>query len=416
MQSAICKGNRKGSEPKALRILILEDMETDAELMKYELDSAGIRFVARRVETREDFIRELADFRPDLILADYSLPSFDGMSALMIAHRQKPDLPFIFVSGAMGEERAIESLKEGATDYILKDRLSRLPSAILRALSEMQARSERAAAEETLRKAHEELTTINRDLQAEIARRDQAEAELRKYHARLRSLTSELTLAEERERRRLATELHEGIGQTLAIFKLRIEQLRESAPQKIRNSLGEIIGLAEEAIRDTRSLTRELSPPVFDQFGFVAAIEWLIEQMQDRYGVCINLEAENGIGIPESDFQILLYQSTRELLMNSIKHARASLIQVCMAMDGERIMIQVKDDGIGFKNVPEGVSQNGPEAEMDGFGLFSIRERLNHIGGRMAVESQKGKGTCVTLMAPQFKRSERRRATDRLLV
>ncbi len=147
-------------KPDILRILILEDMETDADLMKYELENAGIRFVARRVETRDDFIHELGEFSPELILADYSLPSFDGMSALAIVRPQRPDLPFIFVSGAMGEERAIESLREGATDYILKDRLSRLPSAILRALRETQARSERAAMERRLRDSEEKYRSL----------------------------------------------------------------------------------------------------------------------------------------------------------------------------------------------------------------------------------------------------------------
>ena len=145
---------------KELRILILEDVETDADLMRFELDNAGIAFSSRRVDTREAFLRQLDEFSPDLILADYSLPSFDGMSALSISRKKRPEVPFIFVSGAMGEERAIEFLKEGATDYILKDRLSKLPSAVLRALRERQERTERMGMERKLRDSEEKYRSL----------------------------------------------------------------------------------------------------------------------------------------------------------------------------------------------------------------------------------------------------------------
>ena len=107
---------------KELHILILEDIATDAELIERELHKAGVAFVSKRVEIREAFQKELTDFVPDIILADYSLPQFDGLSALAIAKEQCPDVPFILVSGAIGEDLAIESLKKGATDYVLKRR------------------------------------------------------------------------------------------------------------------------------------------------------------------------------------------------------------------------------------------------------------------------------------------------------
>src|SRR3989337_703045 len=106
---------------KELRILILEDDPADAELVDRELGRAKISFSKKRVETKKAFVKELKDFVPHLILADYSLPLFDGMSALLIAQENCPDVPFIFVSGSMGEEVAIETLKSGATDYVLKN-------------------------------------------------------------------------------------------------------------------------------------------------------------------------------------------------------------------------------------------------------------------------------------------------------
>jgi len=135
---------------ETLHILILEDVAADAELMEDELKQAGLIFVSRRVATRAAFIKQLDEFMPDLILADYSLPSFDGKAALQIVLDKSMDVPFIFVSGALGEELAIELLKKGATDYILKNRLSRLVPSVKRALNELAERHERKKVESEL--------------------------------------------------------------------------------------------------------------------------------------------------------------------------------------------------------------------------------------------------------------------------
>ena len=145
---------------KELHILILEDVATDAELIERELHKAGVAFASKRVEIREAFQKELTDFVPDIILADYSLPQFDGLSALAIAKEQCPDVPFILVSGAIGEELAIEAIKSGATDYVLKSRLSRLGHTVHRALREVEERAERKRAEEELHESEEKYRTI----------------------------------------------------------------------------------------------------------------------------------------------------------------------------------------------------------------------------------------------------------------
>ena len=140
-----------------LHILILEDVSTDAELMENELRKGGINFVSKLVKTREDFLKELKDFAPHIILSDYNLPSFSGTLAMEIVKEQCPDIPFIFVSGAIGEELAIETLKKGATDYVLKDKLPRLVPAVNRALREIEERNARQHAEEQLKKRFKEL-------------------------------------------------------------------------------------------------------------------------------------------------------------------------------------------------------------------------------------------------------------------
>ena len=182
-----------------LRVLNLEDDPNDSELIQAQLAKGEIQCDMVRLETREDFVAAMKRGGFDLILADYSLPSFNGLSALEIAMKKCPEVPFIFVSGAIGEEFAIETLKRGATDYVLKDRLSRLPTAIERALKGAEERIKLRQTEEALRRSHEELERnveertaellrTNETLQAEIAERKKLEEKL---HAA--SITDELT-------------------------------------------------------------------------------------------------------------------------------------------------------------------------------------------------------------------------------
>lgn len=152
-------------ERKELRIVILEDVTTDAELIKDELREAGTAFTSRCVQDKASYLKALDEFSPEIILSDFSLPSFDGLSALKHAVKRCPDVPFIFVSGALGEETAIELLKQGATDYVLKSRLSRLGPAVSRALEEVKERKERKIAEEELKKREQALELKSRGLE-----------------------------------------------------------------------------------------------------------------------------------------------------------------------------------------------------------------------------------------------------------
>ena len=133
-----------------LRILLLEDSEVDADLNERFLRKAGLEFESLRVDQHDAFVAALADFLPDLVLADFRLPAFDGLQALTIVRQQHPYLPFIFVTGTMGEETAVEALHQGANDYILKDRLTRLPEAVNRALAEARAKQQLAQAKQAL--------------------------------------------------------------------------------------------------------------------------------------------------------------------------------------------------------------------------------------------------------------------------
>jgi PAS domain S-box-containing protein len=184
---------------KPLRVLLLEDVPTDAELIRHELRREDIPYETTRVSTRDSFERALEAFDPDIVLADYSLPSFDGLTALRIAKDERPLVPVVFVSGAIGEEQAIEALKQGGTDYVLKDHLSRLGPAVKRALREAKERRARQRAEEALKRAHDELEQkvqertaelreANAALKEEIADRKRIESALRESEERLSAL------------------------------------------------------------------------------------------------------------------------------------------------------------------------------------------------------------------------------------
>ena len=149
---------KKGTGP--LRFVLLEDDPNDAELIQLQLAKDGIEVDWRHVVAERDFREALAGAPPDLVLADYTLPGFDGLAALKILLQHSPDIPFIFVSGSLGEERAIEALKSGATDYVLKDRLQRLPAVVMRALTEARERRERREAQAALEEQRVLLSTL----------------------------------------------------------------------------------------------------------------------------------------------------------------------------------------------------------------------------------------------------------------
>lgn len=144
----------------SVKILILEDDPADVELLQRELKKAGLQFIAKVVQEREPFEQALDDFAPGIILADYSLPKFDGVTAFRLKQEKYPDIPFIIVSGTIGEENAVELIKSGVTDYALKDKLFTLPPKILRALKDHEDWKAKQLADEKIRMQNEKLFEI----------------------------------------------------------------------------------------------------------------------------------------------------------------------------------------------------------------------------------------------------------------
>ena len=228
----------------------------------------------------------------------------------------------------------------------------------------------------------------------DLTERKRAEERIGLYQKQLRALASELALAEERERRRLAAELHDRIGQTLALAKIKLSGLLQSSfHPRLASPLAEITEMIDTTIQDTHSLIFEISPPVLYQVGFEAAVEWLAEHFQEQFGIPIDLKIDGRQKILGEDLRIVLFQAMRELLVNVIKHARASQATISMKYIRNNLRIVVQDDGSGF-------APDEHQGTARGFGLFNIRERLNHLGAEIAIESSPGKGTKVTLIIP----------------
>ncbi|MFZ7127826.1 MAG: PAS domain-containing sensor histidine kinase, partial [Desulfobacterales bacterium] len=225
----------------------------------------------------------------------------------------------------------------------------------------------------------------------DVTEAKEAEQKLSENYEKMRFLSSELTRTEERERQQLATELHDRIGQTMAVAKMKLEALqKESSSADHSGSLEEIVQILDQLIKDTRSLTFDLSPPVLYILGLEAALEWLAEQYQEKYGVVIAFK-KRGTGKEEldKDKAFVLFRCVQELLVNVTKHAKAKHVLVWMKKNGRSVEVGVEDDGIGF----DVRKIKSPTDWTQGFGLFSIGERLNYLGGQFTIESSPGGGT-----------------------
>jgi two-component system, NarL family, sensor histidine kinase UhpB len=231
----------------------------------------------------------------------------------------------------------------------------------------------------------------------DVTERKRADESIRRYQKQLRALTSQLSLAEERERRRIARELHDQIGQNLAMAKIRLGGISQSVPDiGLAQAMGDVNDLINEAIGFTRSLTFELSSPILYELGFQEAVEWYAEYTQQQSGVTIQVKHHGSTPVTDEEVSITLFKAVRELLHNVVKHARASQATVTLSGSADQITIQVEDNGIGLEVGPSSLGRGGHQ----GFGLFNVRERLEYLGGSFQIESAAGQFTRITLEAP----------------
>lgn len=210
-------------------------------------------------------------------------------------------------------------------------------------------------------------------------------------HERMRSMATKIVIGEEQLRRSLAADLQSGLGQDIALAKMRLSVLRKSASIELRESLVGIEQLVERADRSLRSITLQISPPSLHDLGLVAALEWLVEDIQQKYGLEVALEDDDSPGVGDERIRVILFRAVRALLINAATHAKVHQAKVRLSQSGESVRITVEDSGSGFDMA---------DHDRLGYGLLGIREQLKYIDGSMHITSATGRGTLVTLLAP----------------
>jgi signal transduction histidine kinase len=352
-----------------LHILHLEDDPLDAALVQSFLEAEGITCAITCVQRRDDFVAALEHGGINLILSDYTLPAFDGMSALKIAHLKWPAIPLIFVSGTLGEERAIESLKNGATDYVLKDRLTRLVPAVRRAMQEVK---ERVA-------------------------RQKAEAKRREYSGKMQMLSRRLVVVQETERRHLARELHEEIGQALTVAQMHLQALSQLPGAKtLAPHLSESLAAVERVLTQVDDISLNLRPSLLDELGLEPALRWYINRQATLAGLQAEVRVDPLARRLDPAVEIQCFRIAQEALSNVVKHAKARTVTVEVSHHDKRVHLSVRDDGVGF----DVASLREKAVRGANLGLLGMEERATLACGRLQYHSTPGQGTEVHAWFP----------------
>jgi signal transduction histidine kinase len=230
----------------------------------------------------------------------------------------------------------------------------------------------------------------------DLSEQNENDERLLHYQAQLRTLTLELALAEEQERRRIALGLHDDVGHSLALARIKLGAYRRNATDDHDGSLTEVQDLIDHAIQATRTLTFDLSSPILYELGLEAALESVGERVLECNSIHFTFETDREPKPLAPETKVVLYRSVEELLHNVVKHAEARSVQVGVRRDQHRIEIVITDDGRGYDFAA--VYKGGARGR--GYGILSIREQLLAIGGRLEVDTAPGRGTACLLVAP----------------
>lgn len=366
---------------KELRILMLEDMEEDAALADYALKKEKFLFTRIRVDTREQFIEALDSFKPDVILSDHSLPQFNSLEALKICQSKKIDTPFILVTGAVSEEFAVNCLKRGADDYVLKSNLSRLPLAIRYALRQHRYESNRQAQEEILRQQNEQLIKINKELDSFVY----------SVSHDLRSPLSSIL----------------GLVNIAKLEGFRNPDMLNTYFEMIERSVLKLDETIKEILDYSRNSRGELNIEAVD---LEEMVENAFNQLQYLPGY--------GATLRKVDIQkhTVLYSDTYRLsvilinlISNSLKYGDDSkeqkFIQVTVTITPANCLLQVRDNGIGIHsdyvdNVFDMFYRATDRSQGAGLGLYIVKEMVQKLSGTISVNSELGQETTITISIP----------------
>jgi signal transduction histidine kinase len=211
----------------------------------------------------------------------------------------------------------------------------------------------------------------------------------------LRALAAQLNHVEQTERRRLAQILHDHIQQLLVAVKLQLGMISAGGSASEKN-IDQAVKLIDETITATRSLSVELSPPILNDGGLIPALGWLARQMEEKHGLRVELEIDRHREVQNEEIRTIVFAAVRELLFNVVKHSGVSEATVWVGGDDRKTRIEVRDEGEGFDSSAIGQGEN----TIGGFGLFHVMERIHYLGGSLAVDSRRGKGTTIAVELP----------------
>ena len=250
--------------------------------------------------------------------------------------------------------------------------------------------------ERRVRERTAELEKLNAALKTEVKERELRQKEILSYQEKLRGLSAELILTEERERREIATDLHDVIGQTLAMAKMKAGALRGfCAAPEAAGGIKDLSSFIDEAILATRSLTFQLASPILYELGLESALERLAEDTRKRHGLRVDFSGDGKNKPLPTETSVLIFKAVRELLMNAVKHAKATVVRVRVRRAAGKIAVTVRDNGRGFT----AGAAAGYGTDRRGFGLFSIREKVSHLGGAFRLSTSPGAGTLAVITA-----------------
>lgn len=350
--------------PQSLRILHLEDSAVDHELVRRALHKSGEHFTLERVETLEEFDRQVQTSSFDVILADYRLPGFTALDAWHILQQQSHQPPFILLSGAIGEPAAVSAIRTGISDYLAKDDLSKLAQVIHRAI---EVHSIRQA-------------------------KEMADIELALSERRLADFTEHLQLTMEQERAAIAREIHDDIGGALAAVKFDLSWIGRHTPDPItQEHVTAATEMLQHALEASQRIMMNLRPAILDQ-GLVAAVQWLAGGFSKRTGIETKVHVFPEKYALSKAVQLVAYRTAQEALTNIAKHANCSQVTIDLS-DAENVLtLEVKDNGKGI--LP--TEHNKPKA----FGLRGLHERAKTVGGWLDVSTHGNTGTSIILSVP----------------
>ena len=384
---------------RPLHVLILEDMAADAELIVYEITEAGFDPLWIRATTEQEYIAYLHSGL-DLILADYTLPQFDALSALRILKARDLDIPFIVITGTVSEEVIAEVMREGAADYLLKDRPARLGQSILHALEQKRLRDDKRKAHEALRHYNAELEATIQARTAELERALKKERELNELKARFVSMIS--------HEFRTPLAVIQGSSDLLGSYQDQLTAERKQAHlEKIQHQVKHLTHLLDEILTISRSQSvgLQLQPERVDLEAFVAGMVRETESLVADHTLEFTVV---GAARPVIIDPNLMKQAIGNLLSNAAKYSpELSRITLTLVYEPEQVQIRVQDEGIG---IPEEDledlfdlfhrGRNAAHNPGTGVGLAIVKQVIEAHGGTVEVETTLQQGSTFTLVLP----------------